>query len=148
MLEIILLIVLSIQIANITKRKGRSPVGWILMLVGLWIAGEILGGLAGFFVSVMAGGADEPNLVIVLVGAIIGAATGAIITFSVVNSLSPLRRDDEYWEAPEAEGYREKFDAGKIKGTADADRYSPKGDEDTERSPADEGAYRQKSDEQ
>jgi hypothetical protein len=148
MLEIILLVVLSIQISKMTKAKGRNPVGWILMLIGLWVGGEILGALVGVFGSLMLSGGDEPNLAVALVGAVIGAATGAIITFSVVKSLAPLRRDDdEYWEAPESGGYRDKFDAGKYGDRLDADKYRPKGGEDADRSPEDKEAYRAKPDE-
>jgi hypothetical protein len=147
MLEIILLIVLSIQIAKITKAKGRNPAGWVVMLIGLWIGGEILGGLIGAFGSLIASGGEEPNLVAALVGALIGAATGAIITFSVVNSLAPLRRDDEYWQAPESEAYRERFDARKYQDPIDRDKYRPKGEADVDRSAADEQAYRSKPDE-
>ena len=148
MLEILIIWALSRKIAEICKNKGRSAVGWIIMFIALWIGGEVLGVFIAMFASVVANGGDEPNMLVGWVGGLAGAAAGAVISFVVVNSLSPLRRDDEYWEAPEAERYREKFDDRKLKGTADADRYRPKGDEDTDRSPADEGAYRQKSDEQ
>jgi hypothetical protein len=147
MLEIIILIVLSIQISKIAKRKGRSPVGWVLMLIGLWIGGEVTGALIGVFGSAIVGGGDEPNLLVVLVGALLGAVTGAIITFSVVNSLSTVRRDDEYWQAPESDAYREKFDGDKYRDTADRDRYRPKDGEDGDKSAADEQAYRGKTDE-
>ena len=143
MLEIIMLVVLSIQIANITKRKGRRPAGWILMLIGLWIGGEVLGAMIGVFGSMIASGGDEPNMLAAIVGALLGAATGAIITFSVVNSLAPVRREDEYWQAPESEAYREKFDGNKYRDAIDRDRYRPKEGEDA----ADPDAYRGKTDE-
>ena len=147
MIEILVIIALSRKIAAITKSKGRSAAGWIIMFIALWIGGEVLGAFFAVFASIIASGGDEPNMLVAWVGGLVGAAAGAAISFAVVNGLAPLGRDDEYWQAPAAEGYREKFDARKYPDRVGADNYRPKGAEGAGRAAADENAYRTKSDE-
>jgi hypothetical protein len=147
MLEILIIIALSRKIAEITKNKGRGAAGWIVMFIALWIGGELLGAFIAVFASVIVNGGEEPNMLFAWVGGLVGAATGAVISFAVINSLAPLGRDDEYWQAPESEGYRERFDAKKYQGQIDRDKYRPKGEADVDRSAADEQGYRSKPDE-
>ena len=148
MLEILAIIVLSRKIAAITKEKGRSAAGWIVMFVALWIGGEILGVFIAMFASAIANGGDEPNMIVAWVGGLVGAATGAVISFAVVKSLAPIGRDDEYWQATAPEGYGEKFDGKKYHDRLGADKYRPKDGEKTDRSAADEQVFRGKNNEQ
>ena len=82
MLEIILVAGLAVWIGKIAKGKGRSGGGYIAMLIGLWIGGEIAGAVIGFSVGL------EVYAIYGL--AILGAIAGAVITFVVVACLSPL----------------------------------------------------------
>src|SRR5262249_57412944 len=82
MLEIVLLFVLSKQIIAMAKR--RDIVGWpfVILLIALWIIGELTGAVAGVIV-LGDNGADGFNLAIIPF-AIAGAAIGAGITFAIV----------------------------------------------------------------
>ena len=42
MLEIIIIWLLCKKIAAIAKGKGRSAAGYVLLLIGMWLGGEIL----------------------------------------------------------------------------------------------------------
>jgi len=87
MLEILLLYFLGKRIARMMRDKGRSPVGYVFMLVGLWIGGEVLGafGTAAF----IAAGSGQPGL-LPYAGALGGAALGAITAFAIAAAMSPL----------------------------------------------------------
>ncbi len=99
MLEIILLFVLGKKIAALAGEKGRSGWPFVLVLIALWVGGEIAGGVAGAVVSVYALGDDEPNMLLMIVGALVGAATGAVVAFLIVKSVPPVSLpdyEDEY----------------------------------------------------
>src|SRR5262245_25278750 len=96
MLEIVLLFVLSKQIIAMAKR--RDIVGWpfVVMLIALWIIGELTGAVAGVIILGDNGG-DGINLAIIPF-AIAGAAIGAGITFAIM-AVIPKRSpeyDDEF----------------------------------------------------
>ncbi len=97
MLEILILIGLSKSIAAKANAKGRSGTPFVLMLVGLWIGGEICGAILGVIISVSSNPkATEPNMVLIYGGALAGAIIGAVISFVIVNSLADLSRRDDY----------------------------------------------------
>jgi hypothetical protein len=120
MCEIVIVIVLCIVLHNKVKAKGRSSVGYIFLLIGLWIAGEIAGAILGVILTGGIGGGGEPELLPIMGCALAGAAVGAVATFIIVNSLSdvrdeeiPLRDrgfDDRDWR--EREDYRRRFAPG------------------------------------
>jgi len=101
MCEIILIITLARKIAGIASAKGRSGFGYGSMFVGLWIGGEFLGAIAGSLLFMGAGGGRKDAAIMVYLCALGGAAAGAILSFIIVNSLSPveiLRREiQEYY---------------------------------------------------
>jgi hypothetical protein len=146
MCEIIVCVLLSMRIAKIAKSKGRSPVGWVILFIALWIGGELTGAVVG---AILLGGEDP---FILIVPALIGAALGAATGFAIVNSLSPLETEDQYWDRqsseyedeledrprrprkefdPADESYREKFDPYHKKDEPEPpeDTYRGKGDE-------------------
>jgi hypothetical protein len=98
MCEIILIILLAKKIASIASEKGRSGVGYGFMFAGLWIGGEILGLIVGTVLFGAAGGGRD-SVFLVYGCALAGAAAGAVLSFIIVSSLSPvdLRRDDLYY---------------------------------------------------
>ena len=87
MLEILLLIWLGRKIAAMARERGRSSAGYVLMLVGLWIGGEIAGLIVGFMLVSARPGEFNPTAYIF---ALVGAAAGAIAAFVIVNSLKPV----------------------------------------------------------
>ncbi len=106
----------------------------------------MLGGILGVVVSLAADqAADEPNMLLVYGCAIAGAATGAVSAFLIVKSLSSLKEGDEYWEGPDSDAYRDKFDARKAGEKWDTDAYRAK--DKAKGQPTDEDAYRRKADE-
>lgn len=88
MLEMILLFKLGSKIARIAKSKGYSGVPFVLIFIVLWVLGELGGAIAGSGLAV-ASEDREPNLLIVYTLALVGAAVGAVISFVIVNSLTP-----------------------------------------------------------
>jgi hypothetical protein len=105
MLEILILIRLGQGIANRARAKGRSGGLFVVLLLFLWFGGEICGGIAGAVVGMVAMGQDEPALVVCYLGALAGAAVGAVIAFAVVNGVAPVRKHDEYDDEDEYEDY-------------------------------------------
>ena len=101
MCEIILIITLARKIANIASEKGRSGFGYGSMFVGLWVGGEFLGAIVGALLFMGPGGGRKDAAMMVYLCALGGAAAGAILSFIIVNSLSPveiLRREyQEYY---------------------------------------------------
>lgn len=87
MIEILLIIFLARRIGNIAVRKGHKRGPNIIFFVVMWIAGEIIGGLSGAFLT-------KGHVLSTYLMALIGAAVGAIIAFRVVNSLEDLNNDD------------------------------------------------------
>src|SRR5215831_6278014 len=101
MCEIILIITLARKIAGIASAKGRNGFGYGSMFVGLWIGGEFLGAIVGALLFMGPGGGRKDAAMMVYLCALAGAAAGAILSFIIVNSLSPveiLRREyQEYY---------------------------------------------------
>jgi hypothetical protein len=121
MLEILVIIGFSRKIAAICKEKGRSAVGWILMFIGLWFGGEVLGAIIGT-VAALAVGGDEPGFLIPWICGLLGAGCGAAISFAIINGLPSLNQD-EHWHAPESDAYRDKFEPGPYQGQLDDAAY-------------------------
>ena len=86
MLEVLLLVFLGKRIARMMRNKGRSPVGYVFMLVGLWIGGEILGAFGTAALAVDSGG---PGF-LPYIGALAGAALGATTAFAIAAALAPV----------------------------------------------------------
>lgn len=95
MLELILLVVLCKSIGNVLRNKGRNPLLFQIMLVGMWIGGEIAGFIVGDVIYAIRHGAapDEFELSGYLY-AIVGAACGAGFTFLVAH-LMPAASEAE-----------------------------------------------------
>jgi hypothetical protein len=89
MLEIIILFLMCRNIGTIVRRNGRNAIGFQLALIGLWIAGEILGGIAGAMVSMVVDGRYEGVGVLSYLFALLGAGIGAFIAFRIAKSTAP-----------------------------------------------------------
>ena len=104
MLEIVILFLCGKKIAEICNRKGRAGWPWVLMMIGFWIGGAIAGAIAALIVATVADpDAEEPNLIMLLVGYIGGAALGMVLTFVIVSALPAAGGqddDDEYDDRP------------------------------------------------
>jgi Na+/phosphate symporter len=89
MCEILFIIYLARKVAKIANDKGRNGFGYGFMLVGLWIGGEIAGALVG--VSLVHGQLHNNQAGLAIYACMLaGAAAGAILTFIIVSSLSPI----------------------------------------------------------
>lgn len=93
MLEIIAVYLMAKKIAEMAAEKGRSAVPYVLMLIGLWIGGEVCGAVLGVILS-----KGRENMLMVYGLALGGAIAGAIITFVVVSALPPV--NDYDYERP------------------------------------------------
>ncbi len=79
MLDIIFLVWFGRKLASMATMKGRSG-AWAMLGVGMWIGGEIFGLVLGMLLELDAG--------MYLTG--IGCAIlGAVVSYGIVNSLSP-----------------------------------------------------------
>ncbi len=103
MIEIVVIVLVSIKIAFMMKEKGRNAAGYIVLFIGLWAGGEIIGAVAGvlFEASQNPGGLDSGVSFVILIFALIGAAIGGTIGYVIAHSMPPLevvrRRDyDDY----------------------------------------------------
>ena len=95
MLEILILIALGKRIAAKARDKGRSGTAYVLLLLGMWLGGEISGGLVVGITEALISGRDEPALGLIYLGALIGATIGAVVAFLIVGALPAVDRDDE-----------------------------------------------------
>jgi hypothetical protein len=104
MLEILLLIHFCKRIGAKVRDKGyKSATGYQIMLVLMWLGGEIFGAFFGGIVAeILANGREEPNMLLAYGCALLGAAAGAAITFLIVGNLSPAD-DHSYYR--EEQGY-------------------------------------------
>jgi len=82
MLEIFLVWRLAVRIGNQAAQKGFKKFGYQLMLVVLWICGELLSGVLGY---VILGEANSFWITYIL--ALLGAAFGAGIAFLIMRLL-------------------------------------------------------------
>ena len=113
MLEIVILIILGGKIGKIVADKGRKKIGYQLMLVGLWLGGEIFGAIVGgILAAVLTDDGEGPGMLLVLASALGCAITGAFIAFQIAKNLPPLDADDEFYrgiEYADSQGVRERF---------------------------------------
>lgn len=86
MLEIVLLIVLTRKIGEICERKGRKATGYKILLVVLWIGGELFGAILG---ALLTGGEGVALYVLALLGAATGAGIAFLIAKNTSSSISP-----------------------------------------------------------
>jgi hypothetical protein len=84
MLEILVVIILCRRLGEKARQKGRTAGWYMLMLVGMWVFGELLGGVVGILLS------DGQVTATAYVAALIGAALGAVGAFLIVGALTPL----------------------------------------------------------
>lgn len=83
MLEIFLVVVLCKALGKMLRAKGRNPLGLQVMLVVLWILGEVIGGAVAGVLHLIRNGENAPMGFGVYLFAIGGAALGAALTFLV-----------------------------------------------------------------
>lgn len=95
MLEILIVISLSRNIAAKAREKGRSGGLFVFLLVTFWIVGELLGAVIAGVASMVALNEPEPNLPLCYAGALAGAILGAVSAFLIVKLVAPVRPHDE-----------------------------------------------------
>ncbi len=110
MLEILLLVFLSKQIAATLRKKGRNPTGYVILFVLLWIFGEVSGFIIGGVVMAArnprnAFNADGPDL-LSYGFALAGAAVGGTIGFVIPIAMPPVERDDDDYDDEDDEDRR------------------------------------------
>jgi hypothetical protein len=108
MLEIILIVVFSKKIAALAQEKGRSPAGYIVMLIGFWIGAEFAAGIFVAIVALILNPNAEPSLCIVWPAGLLGAACGAGLAFLIAYLVPPVEDDRYYHEDFDIHGYPRK----------------------------------------
>jgi hypothetical protein len=88
MLEIISLFVLQGVIANMARRRDRTPMVFRVMLFLCWFCGEFAGGGAGYLLAQVMG--SQNFFAWIVSGATLGAAFGATTAFVWAKGQSPL----------------------------------------------------------
>ena len=88
MVEIVILIVLAGKIGKIVEKKGRKKIGYQLMLVGMWIGGEVFGIVLGTILGMLMG-IENPTLLAVGCG-LTSAIVAAVIAFAIAKALDPV----------------------------------------------------------
>ena len=78
MLEIIIIILVAIKVANICKEKGYKPAGFVIIFIVSWLFGEFLGAFIGAFITTGLG---------LYVFALLGAALGATLSYTIINNM-------------------------------------------------------------
>ena len=86
MLEIIILFVMCKNMGQIVRRKGRRPLGFQLLLIGMWFGGEIVGGLLGTIATAMIDGQYEGVGPLAYLAALVCAGLGAWLAFRIARS--------------------------------------------------------------
>jgi hypothetical protein len=134
MLEVIIVYFLAKNIGNKVAAKGHKRFGYQLMLVALWIGGEIAGAVVGLALQIMMAGATAPedDAGFPWMGylcALGGAVIGALIAFAIANSLTPVQNEDDFYEIDE----RRRDDEVRRAWRASDDRLLPEGDQIRER---------------
>jgi hypothetical protein len=106
MLEILLIYLLCSKIGKIVRdEKGyESAIGYQVLTVVLWIGGEFVGGFVGGLISGV-GPRGEPDMCSVYGLALVGAALGATISYTIANNLQPARSRTKAGELGEASEY-------------------------------------------
>jgi len=98
-LEILILWKFGAKVGEMAYRKGYNRAGFIIMFVGMWFGGEILGAIIGVILS--GGRADDFGPI--YGGALLGAVVGGVIGYRIVAALPDQYRprtipSDEYEE--------------------------------------------------
>lgn len=92
-IEIIVLVLLWQSLGNKVRAKGRTAIGYQVLLLALWFGGYCCGGILSM---VFAGRVFKIQgcfpVGLFYLNALIGASLGAIIAFVIVYSLSDLRK--------------------------------------------------------
>lgn len=96
MLEIIILVLCGRHIASIAKRKNRSPVGYVLLMVGGWYGGAIFGAIVGAVLAAAAQANEDDLFVYIMPLLLLGAVGGLGCSYLVVCSVAPLPKRREY----------------------------------------------------
>ena len=96
MLEIAILVLLAGKIGKIADSKGRKKIGYQLLLVGLWIGGELFGAVAGAIIAAIAG--SEDAMLFLLACGYGCAALGAVIAFQIAKNMPPIEKEDDYYQ--------------------------------------------------
>jgi hypothetical protein len=112
MLEVIILFILAGKIGKIVEEKGRKKIGYQVMLVGLWMCGEVLGGTLGLLTALIAESDEAAARLVLVPFALGGAIIGSVIAFQIAKRVSPLDADDGFnrsIEFADQAGVRERF---------------------------------------
>lgn len=80
-MEIIFLYILCTDIGRIVRRNGRKALGFQVLLIALWFAGEVAGAVLGTWITGIG--------VLAYFVALGGAVLGAVIAFRVAKSAAP-----------------------------------------------------------
>jgi MFS family permease len=143
--DIIILVILCRSIAAQANSKGRNAVGYVLMLIALYLGGGVFGAFCAGMIVAIAGGndSDESLQMFGLVGAIAGMVIGAVVSFTIVGSLSDLRDDYQLRERDRdrspgdrpwgADDYRKHFGLGEYRQENPSDRPRPRPENEDDR---------------
>jgi len=96
MLEILMLFLIGRHIAAIVKRKNRNPTGYVLMFVFGYIGAVIFGAIVGGVIAGASGMDEDEALIPIVLGYLIGIGIAICISYLVVCSLSPLKKQSRY----------------------------------------------------
>jgi hypothetical protein len=105
MLEIIILVLVGRHIASIVRKKNRSPVGYVLLMIFAWYGGAICGAMIGTILAELLQIPDGQDMIFVFGGLFIGAISGLGLTYLVACSVPPkARHRDEYDDYEDYDG--------------------------------------------
>jgi hypothetical protein len=90
MLEIIVLINIGKQVAQIASNKGRKPISYVCLLVAFWFGFEFLGGIIFGIAYILVTHKEEPPTYILYVPALLSAVLGAVLAFRITKSKTAL----------------------------------------------------------
>lgn len=88
-LEILVLIFLCKQVGTIARERDRKPFWYQVMMIAMWIGGEMLGGIIAFLVNEWADSGTDPSRGTIYLFALVGAVAGAAGAFAIVKSRRP-----------------------------------------------------------
>jgi hypothetical protein len=113
-LEIIVLCLVGAHIARIAKRKNRSAVPYVLLLVGSYLAAACAGGIGGVVISGARVEDDKEFMLAFLPGYLVGAALAVGFSYLVVGIVPPLPKrrdyDDDYDDYDDRRGRRPRYE--------------------------------------